>query len=272
MVAARDLLDAAGVRTPRIEDRDDKVPALLLEDLGDLLLADALARLSRDEQLKLYAEAGRFAGLITKEGTARVGRDHLLAFPTLSRAKLRSELALFSVHEIAGRRGRDERALLEAFSDLADRICDVLGAAPLVLAHRDFHARNLLVLPGPRLAVIDFQDTLLGPPLYDLASLTRDPYVEPDAGLVRAAAEAFAGAAGIQGQPTDDPLFPWVALQRMLKAIGTYAFQARVKDRARFLSSIPAAERLALGAVDELPQDFRAPARRLLLQLGFAGC
>ncbi len=268
MVAAHRLLADIGVRTARVFDRDDELPALLLEDLGDLLLADALPQLGREDRRRLYAEAGSFAGLISREGTARVGRDHPLAFPALDRRKLRTELALFVVHDVAGRRGSSDQSLLQALSELADKICDVVGGAPPRLAHRDFHARNLLVLAGPRLAAVDCQDALLAPPLYDLASLARDPYVEPEAELTAAAAGAFADASGARGDPLLDSLYPWVSLQRVLKAIGTYAFQARVKRRDRFLSYIPAAERQALAAADALPEPWRSPAHTLLLHIG----
>lgn len=98
--------------------------------------------------------------------------------------------------------------------------------------------------------------------------MARDPYVEPDADLAGAAARSFAAAAGVDGDPLLDPLFPWVALQRLLKAIGTYAFQARVKKRPRFLTYIPAAERQAMAAADGLPEPWRSPARTVLAHIG----
>ena len=50
--------------------------------------------------------------------------------------------------------------------------------------HRDYHAWNLQVDPRGRVRVIDFQDALLGPALYDLASLCTDRdsdrFVDPE--------------------------------------------------------------------------------------------
>jgi len=45
-----------------------------------------------------------------------------------------------------------------------------LADAPLVLSHRDYHGWNIL-LRGDDPFIIDFQDALLAPPEYDLASL-----------------------------------------------------------------------------------------------------
>ena len=58
-----------------------------------------------------------------------------------------------------------------------------LSAFPRVLAHRDYHSRNVMVIgsaksPGHRnLRVLDFQDARMGNVFYDLASLLRDSYV-----------------------------------------------------------------------------------------------
>ena len=55
-------------------------------------------------------------------------------------------------------------------------IAEVLAGQPRVFVHRDYHSRNLMV-DGARLGVIDFQDALMGPATYDLASLLRDAYI-----------------------------------------------------------------------------------------------
>jgi aminoglycoside/choline kinase family phosphotransferase len=270
MTAARALLAAVGVRVPKIEDRDDTIPALLFEDFGDLLLADALPSMTRAQRVAAYAEAGRMAGRIARLGTAKVTGDHALAAPRLERPRLRWELALFATQDVAGRRGVTDTGLFRDLAELSDRICAAITAAPPRLAHRDYHARNLMVLEGGQLGVLDFQDTLFAPPYYDLASLVRDPYVEPERELAVAAAHAFAENARLSIDPLEDPLFSWVALQRDLKALGTYAFQARWRKRTRFLEYVPPAERMALVAVERLPDDVRTTARVILTRLGFA--
>ncbi|MBP7146511.1 MAG: phosphotransferase [Acidobacteria bacterium] len=270
MVAARHVLAEAGARVPAIVDRDDAIPALLMEDLGQQLLYDALPRLSSAERAAAYAAAGRMAARIARHGTPLVREGHPLAEPALDARRLRRELAFFLVHDIAGRRHLDDAAFLAEFAPVLDRICSEATARQPELAHRDFHARNLMLLPGLALAAVDFQDAQLGPPYYDLASLIRDPYVEPDEALARAAARAYASECGITGDPREDPLFHWVALQRDLKAIGTYAAQARRHRRERFLAYIAPAERLALRSLDRLPPDFSKPARALFSRANFA--
>jgi hypothetical protein len=269
MQAAGRLLRSIGVPVAEILDRDDRIPALLLEDLGDWLLADALRAQTDAERRSLYGEAGRIAGRIARLGTPEVKVEHPLAWPMLARERLRMELAFFAVHDVAGRRGVHDEGLLKALAVLFDAIVQQATVRPLALAHRDFHARNLLVRPGPALGVVDYQDALLAPVYYDLASLVRDPYVVPDAALAAEATRAFSEETGAAA-PGSDPLFAWVALQRDLKAIGTYAFQALRLGRERFTQYIPAAERLALRAVQEIGGDAGGDAAALLLRIGFA--
>jgi aminoglycoside/choline kinase family phosphotransferase len=269
MQAAGRLLRSIGVPVAEILDRDDRIPALLLEDLGDWLLADALRAQTDAERRSLYAEAGRIAGRIARLGTPEVKIEHPLAWPMLARERLRMELAFFTVHDVAGRRGVHDEGLLKSLAVLSDTIVEHATARPLALAHRDFHARNLLVRPGPALGVVDYQDALLAPVYYDLVSLVRDPYVVPDAALAAEAVRAFSEETGAAA-PEQEPLFAWVALQRDLKAIGTYAFQALRLGRERFTQYIPAAERLALRAAQEIGGDAGRDAAALLLRIGFA--
>lgn len=71
---------------------------------------------------------------------------------------------------------------------------DLCQQAPRVLCHRDFHSRNIMVLPDDGLAYIDFQMLCRGPMVYDLASLLRDAYVDiPDAMMEELLRTYFSG-------------------------------------------------------------------------------
>ena len=270
MAAANELLTGVGVPVPRILDRDDALSALLFEDAGDTLLADALPRLSADARRRVYERAARIAARIGLAGTPLVDGAHPLSRPQLGRPRLRWELSLFATHDVAARRGEVDWALFSELGRFFDHLCDGLTLGTAELAHRDFHARNLMLAANGGLVVVDYQDALLAPVHYDVASLLRDPYVEPDAALSKAAAAAYAAERGGPADLEADPDFALAALQRDLKAIGTYASQARLLGRERFLASIPAAERLARRALPALPLDLRDDARRLLDRLRFA--
>jgi hypothetical protein len=108
-----------------------------------------------------------------------------------------------------------------------------------VLCHRDYHSRNLMWRDG-RLCIIDFQDARLGPDTYDLVSLLRDSYVDlPE----RVVDELIAYFLALSGRPADDAefrrRFDLMALQRNLKALGTFGYQTTARRNPVYIQYIP---------------------------------
>ena len=102
------------------------------------------------------------------------------------------------------------------FSALSAELCE----QEFALCHRDYHARNLMVVPDG-LVVIDFQDARRGPRAYDVVSLLNDSYVEHSKEFVDAMVERFERAVGASIVKDYDA----AALQRNLKALGTFGYQ-----------------------------------------------
>ena len=86
-------------------------------------------------------------------------------------------------------------------------------------AHRDFHSRNLLV-KGGEIVMVDFQDSLLAPRYYDLVSLAYDSYLD----LGHARGSLLSNLAARTARPRARQL-RLTALQRNIKALGTFAYQ-----------------------------------------------
>jgi aminoglycoside/choline kinase family phosphotransferase len=100
------------------------------------------------------------------------------------------------------------------------------------------------MVDGDRLGVIDFQDALLGPATYDLASLLRDAYIALDERLIDRLVDRFLDGLNAQGQKgiSRDAyrrLFDLTSIQRNLKAAGRFVYIDRVKGNPKFLSDIP---------------------------------
>jgi aminoglycoside/choline kinase family phosphotransferase len=215
------LLAAAGVPVPVIHDSDPGRGWILQEDLGDETLEGA-ARRGADLR-ELHARA-----LALLPAIAELGALDTSPQPPLDARRLQRELDLFVASALAlegppGPRLADDLAALVA-------ACE---SQPVVLCHRDFHARNLLWHEG-RVRVVDHQDALPGPEAYDRVSLAYDPYVTvPDDERDRLAGDAPGTAA--------------VAVQRLVKAIGTYASKAAddTPSAGRWRQWIPPAARQA---------------------------
>ena len=132
-----------------------------------------------------------------------------------------------------------------------------LAAEPRVLCHRDYHSRNLMLHDGS-LYIIDFQDARMGPDTYDLVSLLRDSYVDiTDASVDDLIAYFLALKTATAPQPTRDEFrrrFDLMALQRNLKALGTFGYQTITRRNTVYIQYIPRTLRYAKTNLEKYPR------------------
>jgi aminoglycoside/choline kinase family phosphotransferase len=96
------------------------------------------------------------------------------------------------------------------------------------------------MLHDGRLYVIDFQDARLGPDTYDLASLLRDSYVElPDEEVDALIAYFCAIRPRTEDATAFRRRFDLMALQRNLKALGTFGYQATTRNNDVYVQYVP---------------------------------
>jgi aminoglycoside/choline kinase family phosphotransferase len=91
-----------------------------------------------------------------------------------------------------------------------------------------------------RLHIIDFQDARMGPDTYDLVSLLRDSYVDlPDQQVEELIAFFLALRRDDADQQEFGRRFDLMALQRNLKALGTFGFQTIARGNPVYIQYIP---------------------------------
>jgi aminoglycoside/choline kinase family phosphotransferase len=201
----------AGIGVPAVYARDLAPGWFVLEDLGVRHFADVYATADRDRAL-----AGALDTLVALQAVLHP------AVPPYTAARFRDELLLFTDWFAAGLLGLPR--LPDWLDEVFGLLVDNTQAQPQCCVHRDFHSRNLLLRDDGRVGVVDFQDALIGPASYDLASLLRDCYhVFPEA-AVRHWTAAYLDCARL---PLDPAQFPrqldLTAVQRQLKAVGIFA-------------------------------------------------
>jgi aminoglycoside/choline kinase family phosphotransferase len=242
----------AGLPVPRILESSPGAGCLVLEDLGERTFQYALESGMGGEDL--YPEAVDLAVAIADRGTASLERSERAAGPALDEERFRFEMDFFLEHS-AGRFvevGGDPERLRGPLYELA---AEAARSPRKVLCHRDYHSRNLMVREDGSLAMVDFQDARWGPDSYDLASLMRDAYAEIDESLVERMIDRYIGALPW----TVDPVrfrtrFDTVALQRMIKALGTFGYQAGKLGRRRYLEGVPRTLARIVATIDRLPR------------------
>lgn len=112
---------------------------------------------------------------------------------------------------------------------------------------RDFHSPNLLWLPERRgiacLGILDFQDALIGPAAYDLASLLQDARVDVPESWEIELLGSYIRARTIDDPKFDVPLFArlyaTMATQRASKILGIFARLDRRDGKPQYLRHLP---------------------------------
>ena len=240
-VAVAKLLTEVPVPVPAILHHSDPLGVIGLEDLGDVTLQAHLGAASPTEHDALYRQAVDLIARMQERGEA-LRSD---AYPPYRIAfdveKLTWELEFFVKHYLLAYKGAtpgeaERAALREEWSGIVDE----LASERRVLCHRDYHSRNLM-LHRDSLYIIDFQDARMGPDTYDLASLLRDSYVDLNPQQVDGLIAFFLAHKGGDRQPADEfrRRFDLMALQRNLKALGTFGYMTTSRNNTVYIQYIP---------------------------------
>ncbi len=229
-------LAAAGIRVPAVLAQDAARGLVLLEDLGTAELTPLLTSPERAREWYLKAID------LLVQMQSRLDGAHLPAFDA---AFQRREMEIGREWYIGVHLGHqlDERQLALWERSIA-LIVARNTAQPILFMHRDFHSRNLMVVDG-ELAVLDFQDAVLGPVSYDLVSLLRDAYIDWSEDFVLDLAIRYWERARAAGVPVHADFaefyaaFEWQGLQRHLKVLGLFARLKHRDGKDRYLADIP---------------------------------
>lgn len=247
----------AKLPVPKIVSVSAEYGLMLLEDLGDERLQDWLTNASPIEQKRAYQEAIELILAIQNATSLAIKENSISSQLAFDEAKLGWELDFFYKHYFHSylqlELPNDKEKLLKLE---LNEIARELAKRPRVLCHRDFHSRNLMFYEG-RQYIIDHQDARMGPSTYDLASLLRDPYVELNEELIQELYNFFIdkklslGASAYWAEETKLE-FELMTVQRIVKAIGTYAYQTAVAKNMVYQPYIPKAIDTVLAAANRL--------------------
>lgn len=251
-----EYLGRGGIPVPDVLYRNLDSNIIVLEDLGDSTVERALAE--GGDKASLYGEAVDV--MVAMEAWAESTPDsNCIAFKRrFGEGLLRWELEHFHEWLLVEWTGYTPTAgECDALNEFYDHVVEILVGLPTGFVHRDFQSRNLMIRDG-RMRLIDFQDALQGPYLYDLVALLRDSYVAFDRSEVVGIHRAFLAARQKKGLwvPDEDDLmdaFQAQALQRKLKDAGRFVYIDRMKKNPKFLGNIPRSLAYAREALEHFP-------------------
>ncbi len=232
------LIDS-GLNAPEVIAKQFEQGFLLLTDLGSQLYLDQLSMASTQQVENLYAAAINALIVMQVHTSSKdiSNYDHRL---------LHAEMNLFrdwlvSQHLHYQLSSQQTIELADCFEKLSQSAL----SQPCVFVHRDYHSRNLMVVPKHNPGILDFQDAVKGPITYDLVSLLRDCYIAWPLDQVNRWALSYYQLAQsadlMKGIDENEFLrwFDWMGIQRHLKASGIFARLYHRDGKSGYLKDIP---------------------------------
>ncbi len=265
-------LREAGFAAPEIFAQDLDAGLLLIENLGSGTFLDE----SGAPVAERYAAAAELLAALheqTWNAELPVAPEHVHRLPDYDREAMaiETELALdWYVPAMLGRQAASEERA--AFGSAWSAAFDRLATAETSLVLRDYHSPNLIWRGDragtDRLGIIDFQDALIGPAAYDVASLAMDARVTISEELERATIEAYAAArmrAGAFDHQRFEAAYAIMAAQRNSKILGIFVRLNKRDGKPQYMRHLPRIRAYLLRA---LRHPALAPVRDIYQRLG----
>jgi hypothetical protein len=256
------LLNQHDLSVPEIRYQNLKQGFLVLSDFGDDLYLNALNENTVDT---LYHDA--MNALLKMQVCSSDG------LPLFDRSLLSKQMGLFSEWYV-------EKHLKIVFSSYMEKVLspiyeilfDTFSLQPQVFVHRDYHSRNLMILPKESPGILDFQDAVVGPITYDLVSLFQDCYISwPRDKIENWINDYYQLLIERKMISTKIDLseftrwFDLTGLQRHLKNLGIFARLNYRDGKANYLKDMPTVLNNILGTCDRYA--FLSPLKNFLMEI-----
>jgi aminoglycoside/choline kinase family phosphotransferase len=171
------------------------------------------------------------------------------------------EFEHFLEHGLEKRQGSAlSKTALDELRGIFAGIARRLDSQTPCLNHRDYHSWNLMI-HNHAVAVIDFQDALLAPPQYDLASLLNDRITDTviSPALEEQLLEYYMAQRSMKAKTpliADEfrEIYLLSAIQRDLKVVGRFCYLDVVKGKPGYKKFIPGTLRRLKRNLARLPQ------------------
>ncbi|SIR28991.1 hypothetical protein SAMN05880590_11645 [Rhizobium sp. RU35A] len=246
-VAIADHLLGLGLAAPKVLAVDYAQGILLIEHLGSEGVVDeAGAPIPERYRASLDCLAHLHGSPLVRDLPA--GPDHIHHVPDFDPVAMKIETRLLVDWYLPWKRGGAPvtEAEKEAYATIWDGLIAELADAERHLLLRDYHSPNLIWRADreglQRVGLIDFQDAMIGPTAYDLASLLQDARVTipPDLGQ-----DLYARYAALRrAQGPFDPerfgtAFAIMAAQRNCKLAGLWVRLKQRDGKPGYLQHMP---------------------------------
>jgi aminoglycoside/choline kinase family phosphotransferase len=241
-IRVQEFLNEYGVRVPIVHDRSVEKGYILEEDLGDVTLLQHLSTIKdKETELGIYKTIIDRILEIHKIPASEVegsGKFEL----SFDEKKLNYEID-FTVDFFMNRFLKvEDDAITKEVAKLFVPICERIAKEEMVLTHRDYHSRNIMVKEND-FVIIDFQDARWGLPQYDLVSMLEDCYYELDEENKKYLIQYYYDSLPSEVHKQESfenfmKLYDDMALQRVFKAVGSFSYIYETRKDVRYIKYI----------------------------------
>ena len=241
-LSVQQFLGENRIRVPQIIDHNLSRGYSLQEDLGNVTLLHHLSELtSTEEEKRIYKTIVDQLLELHRIPRSAVKGDNLFQLQFDYQKYMDETRFTFKYFLNFFNKIQDEN-LIKELEQLFEPIMKRLAEQKMVITHRDFHSRNLMVKDG-NYVFIDFQDARWGIPQYDLVSLLEDCYYdlkeENRQSLKRYYYDNLSPE--IHGQKSYEEfleLYDDMTIQRVFKAVGSFCYIYNWRKDDRYLKYI----------------------------------
>ena len=236
MLAVYGVLRAIAWPVPRIHAVDSRRRWVVMDDGGDPAVTWVSDRIARD---RLHSVRTAYQAWLSAWEELQQLRDRIPRLPAHHPIVQRDlgqrvdfEMEFFIRHFLIEWLGSTltQRDVTRIRTHLVP-VCQAFRTMPRYICHRDYHTRNILRRDSG-FTIVDYQDMQFGPRAYDPVSLLRDCYIVlPDAVYTPLRER-------LRNHIPDDLEWTLVAVQRHLKALGTFGYQIVHRGRLFYRPAI----------------------------------
>ena len=245
-VGVRKILHQLGFRVPTIHHQDLEGGLLLIENLG----TGQIITPNRLPVAERYIAAAQMLAELHQKDVVRQadpGNGKMHVIPDYDRGAMAIETELLSDWYAPAFKGSPLAASeLKQFRQIWDTLFEHLSDSEKHIVLRDFHSPNIIwqekATGSQRIGLIDFQDAMIGPTAYDVASLAQDARIDISPSLEADIIDAYISAR-TGGGDFDEARFRQdyaiMAAQRATKILGIFV-RLNVRDgKPAYLAHLP---------------------------------
>ena len=245
-IAIDQALERAGVRVPKIYNVEKSLGFMILENLGN----EPVVKDSKPILERYVVATEVLAFLHGKHWTPEIetSLNESYRLPHYDNEAMLIEVELFLDWFVPFNSQHDaSTSSRQKFIDIWEELINKIKDTEKSIVLRDYHSPNLLWQENEshinQVGLIDFQDAVFGPVVYDLVSLVQDARVNVDLSLQERITQHYLNLRSKQGNNLNEIEFTRdfaiVASQRALKILGIFTRLSQRDGKHNYLRHIP---------------------------------